>query len=73
MTTKEIEKSALKLKPLEKIKLVDKLLISLDKPNPDIERLWLKEAESRVDAYEKGELKTSSYETVKKNTKRRKK
>ena len=73
MTTKEIEKGALKLKPLDKIHLVDKLLISLDTPNFEIEKTWVKEAEARVNAYERGKLKTVSYEAVKGSIKRRKK
>lgn len=72
MTTKEIEKQTLNLKLFDKIHLVEKLLISLDKPDPAIEKAWIKESEARVDAYERGDLSTVSYETVKKNLKRRK-
>jgi hypothetical protein len=37
--------------PAEKVALVDKLLTSLDKQDKDIDELWAKEAESRIDAY----------------------
>ena len=65
MTIKEIEKGALKLDPISRIHLVDKLLISLDRPNPKIEKIWIKEAEDRVNGYESGRLKTVSYRIVK--------
>lgn len=29
---------------------------SLDKPNHEIDELWKKEAESRIDAYDEGKL-----------------
>ncbi len=73
MTTKEFEKKALSLKPLDKIHLVEKLLVSLDKPDPGIEKNWIRESEARINAYERGDLKTVSYGTVKENLKRRKK
>jgi len=51
-TSKEILKilkDALTLKPAEKAELVNKLLSSLDKPDRDIDQLWAKETESRID------------------------
>ena len=56
----EILKEALTLNPVQKAELVDKLLSSLDKPDAEIDELWAKEAESRIDAYEKGKLKAVS-------------
>ncbi len=63
-TAKEILKDALTLKPAEKAELVNKLLSSLDKPDRDIDQLWAKEAESRIDAFEQGELKAITLEMV---------
>jgi len=63
-TSKEIFKKALSLKPLEKAELVDELLSSLDQPDRAITELWAREAESRLDAYEKGKLKAVSLEKV---------
>ena len=71
MTIKEIEKSSLKLKSIEKIHLVEKILSSLDKPDPEIEKAWAKEAAARFTAYEKGELKTIPFETAIKRIKRK--
>ena len=46
MPTKEIEKKSLTLNALDKIHLIEKLLSSLDKPDPEIEKAWIKEAVS---------------------------
>ena len=60
----KILKEALTLKPAEKAELIDKLLSSLDKPDAEIDELWAKEAESRIDAYERGEIKAVALERV---------
>ncbi len=52
------------LSPIEKAELVETLLSSLDKPDSEIDELWAKEAEDRLDAYNKGELKAVSLEDV---------
>ena len=63
-TPKDILEQVLSLKPAEKAELVDKLLSDLDKPDEEIDKLWAKEAESRIDAYERGKLKAVSLEDV---------
>ena len=63
-TPSKILKEAMTLKPAEKAKLIDKLLSSLDKPDAEIEELWAKEAENRIDAYERGEIKAVTLEKV---------
>lgn len=63
-TPKEILKDALTLKPAEKAELVNELLSSLDKPDRNIDQLWAKEAESRIDAFEQGKLKAITLEMV---------
>jgi putative addiction module component (TIGR02574 family) len=60
----EILKEALALKPAQKAELIDKLLSSLDKPDKDIDDLWAKEAESRIDAHEQGKIKAVALEKV---------
>lgn len=60
----EVLKEALTLKPAQKAELIDKLLSILDKPDNDIDELWAKEAESRIDAYEKGKIKAVTLEKV---------
>jgi putative addiction module component (TIGR02574 family) len=59
-----ILKEALTLKPSEKAELIDKLLLSLDKPDEDIEELWAKEVESRIDAYEQRKIKAVPLEQI---------
>jgi hypothetical protein len=39
----------------ERIKLVEHLLATLDKPDPDIDRVWAEESERRLDAYLPGQ------------------
>lgn len=61
---KKILKQALTLKPAQKAELIDKLLSSLDQPDREIDELWAKEAESRIDAYERGKIKAVALEKV---------
>lgn len=60
----KILNDALNLKPVEKAELIDKLLSSLDSPDKYIDDLWAKEAEDRIDAYEKGEIKSITLNEV---------
>lgn len=60
----EILKEAMMLNPMEKAELVDKLILALDKPDAELDKLWADEAESRLAAYKKGELKAFSVEEV---------
>ena len=56
---KRILESALALPPVERAELVEELLSSFDFPaRADVDALWAREAEDRIDAYEKGELRT---------------
>lgn len=48
----------------EKIELVDSILIQLDKPDPEIDRIWADEARKRWQAYKIGKLETVSYAQV---------
>jgi len=63
-TAMDILKEAIQLDPNEKAKLVDQLITSLDKPDKNIDKLWAEEAESRLEAYKQGSLKTVSLEEV---------
>jgi putative addiction module component (TIGR02574 family) len=60
----EVLKEAMTLKPAQKAELIDKLLSSLDKPDKEIDEMWAKEAESRIDAYEEGKIKAVTLEKV---------
>ena len=63
-TTDNILKKALSLSPSEKAQLIDKLISTLDKPDKEINKLWAKEAEDRINAYDQGKLKLVSLEDV---------
>jgi putative addiction module component (TIGR02574 family) len=49
-------RQAMGLPATERAALVEGLVESLDKPDPTLDALWLKEAESRIAAYRAGEL-----------------
>ena len=53
------------LSETESIYLINALLESLDKPDEEIEKLWVKESEVRYEAYKKGELKSVNWEEIK--------
>ena len=53
-------KEALLLPVQEKSGLIEQLIKSLDKPDPEIDELWKKEAESRIDAYDEGKISSVS-------------
>ena len=59
-----IFKNALTLEPLQKAELIDRLLSALDKPDREIDELWAKEAEDRIDAYDQGKIKAMPLEKV---------
>jgi putative addiction module component (TIGR02574 family) len=54
--SKSIAKEAQGLPAADRIRLVEFLLASLDKPDPDIDRIWAEESERRLDAYLRGEV-----------------
>ncbi len=64
ITTDNIIKKALALRPSEKAQLIDKLISSLDQPDMEIDELWAKEAEDRIEAYNQGKIKAISLEKV---------
>jgi putative addiction module component (TIGR02574 family) len=63
-TTNHVLNEALTLMPSERAELIDKLLVSLDKSDLEIEKQWAKEAEDRIDAYDQGKIKSISLEEV---------
>ncbi len=61
---KKIFKEDSALNPLQQAKLIDKLISNLDKPDKKNDELWAKEVENRIDAYEKGKIKSVSLKEV---------
>ncbi len=66
----QLAKKATGLKPLERIRLVEAILYSLDKPDPDIEQSWIAESEARYEAYKRGELDAIDWDEIKKRYER---
>lgn len=53
-----VVEEALTLKPIERLHLIDELLLSLDIPTKEIDALWIQEVEKRVQALDAGLMKT---------------
>jgi putative addiction module component (TIGR02574 family) len=66
MTVKNIEKTILQLSPAERIHIVENILDSLHKPDPEIEQAWITESEKRYSAFKKGKVKAIPLESIKK-------
>ena len=66
----QLAKKAMELKPVERIRLVEAILYSLDKSDPDIEQSWIAEAEARYEAYKRGDIKAIDWNEIKKRYKR---
>lgn len=63
-TAAAIESQIRELTPLARLELVDTILSSLDEPNQELDRLWSQEAEERLVAYRRGEIRTLSLDEV---------
>ena len=59
-----LEEEITALPDSEKIRLVEAILADLQKPDPEIERVWADEAQRRWAAYKAGNASTISYEEV---------
>ena len=64
MGTNEIIQEAINLKPQEKYLIIESLILSLNVPDKDIEKIWIEESQKRLDEYNNGNLKTLSFEEV---------
>ena len=62
---KRILEEALALPPIERASLVEELLSSFDFPSrEEVDALWAAEAEDRIDAYERGEMRSVPVDEV---------
>ena len=64
ITSETILESALKLKPEEKMHIIETLIESMSEPDEETEQLWIEEAEKRYQAYKMGKTKVYSLEEV---------
>ena len=53
---RELAAQALKLKPEERILLVESIIASIQKPDAKIDEIWAEEAGKRLEAYRNGRL-----------------
>ena len=53
-----------RLAPHDRVELVEQILDTLDKPDPDIDRQWASEARDRLEAYRRGELGARDFDEV---------
>ena len=60
----QLAEKAIGLRPIERIRLVEAILYSLDKPDPDIEKSWAAESEARYEAYKRGELQAYDWDEI---------
>ncbi len=62
---KRLTEEIRKLPPEEQADLIDELIVlTYRKPDPEIDKAWLEEAERRIGALERGETQTIPYEEV---------
>jgi putative addiction module component (TIGR02574 family) len=55
-SAKTLAKQVRDLPPEDRITLIEEVLDSLDRADPEIDRLWAHEASERLAAYHRGEL-----------------
>jgi len=64
ITCETIVNEALALPPAERVAVIDKLLSSLDEADQKLDALWAKEAEARLDAFDRGEIRGIPLEDI---------
>lgn len=64
MKINEIMQEVLRLPATARFDIVDQILQSLDKPDPEIDRIWGEEAVKRLAAHDAGRSKTYSMDEV---------
>ncbi|TXI28350.1 MAG: addiction module protein [Nitrosomonas oligotropha] len=57
MDKKELIAEAVKLPPAERFAVIDELLHSLDRIDSELDRIWIEEAERRLQAYRESKVK----------------
>ena len=53
-----------KLSPAERVRMIDRVIRDTIKPDVEIEKIWIKEAMARWNAFARGEVEAVPYETV---------
>ena len=63
-TAETLSAQAVQLPPEERMALVERILDSLDEPDPSLDALWAKEADDRLAAYRRGEIRALALSEV---------
>ncbi|TAN04176.1 MAG: addiction module protein [Rhodanobacteraceae bacterium] len=63
-STKSLSERARTLPPAERLELVDDILGSLDETSPALDQLWAREAEDRLAAWRRGEIRAIQLDEV---------
>ncbi|MDP2368901.1 addiction module protein [Rhodoferax sp.] len=63
-TAEALSAQAVKLPPEERMEVVERILDSLDEPDAVLDALWAKEADDRLAAYRRGEVKAVALSEV---------
>jgi putative addiction module component (TIGR02574 family) len=63
-TAETLSAQAVQLPPEERMALVERILDSLDEPDVSLDALWAKEADDRLTAYRRGEIRAVALSEV---------
>jgi putative addiction module component (TIGR02574 family) len=63
-TAETLSAQAVQLPPEERMALVERILDSLDEPDASLDALWAKEADDRLAAYRRGEIRAVTLSEV---------
>lgn len=63
-TTLELVREIEKLSPAERVRVIDMVIRDTIKPDAEIEKIWVKEAAARWNAFERGGIEPVPYEEV---------
>lgn len=63
-TAEALSAQAAQLPPAERVEVVERILDSLDQPDAALDALWAKEADDRLTAYRRGEIKALALSDV---------
>ena len=66
---KDLLENAMKLRPVERAQLIESLMISLEKPDLEIESIWEEEAIKRYEAFIEKRVKVRDLDEVMKRYK----
>jgi hypothetical protein len=64
MDSKSILNEALQLRPAERLLLIEWLTKSLNKPDTEIEQVWMEESEKRYKVLKEGKMKTATLDEI---------